>query len=136
MLFSASGDPCKTNPKAAPCNPSENCQLFSVDTLGGHLQQLTRFSDGEQSMGGCQNLKPRPFGCFAAIFGHDRHTDTIVFDSSCDPLGTNPEGDQIFAMEFDGTGLRQLTHTHSLEIADDGTVSAELPGPAAYPGGP
>jgi hypothetical protein len=37
-FFRASADPFGTN-------PSENCQLFSVDTLGAHLRQLTTFQE-------------------------------------------------------------------------------------------
>lgn len=40
-VFRASADPLGTN-------GSENCQLFSIDTLGAHLRQLTHFRDGEQ----------------------------------------------------------------------------------------
>src|SRR5262249_41199474 len=37
VFFSASADPFAVN-------PSHNCQLFSVDSLGNDLRQLTRFS--------------------------------------------------------------------------------------------
>jgi hypothetical protein len=59
-------------------------------------------------------------------------TRTILIDSSCDPFGTNPNGDQLFAMRPDGSGLRQLTHTRGFVTEADGTVDVELPGPAAY----
>jgi hypothetical protein len=56
-----------------------------------------------------------------------------VFYSSCDPLGTNPNGGQAFAMCPDGTGLQQLTHTRGMVNEPDGSVSVELPGPFAFP---
>ena len=62
----------------------------------------------------------------------DARTGTLVFVSSCDPFGTNPNGQQIFAMRPDGTGLRALTDTHSVVRNPDGSVEAELPGPWAY----
>jgi hypothetical protein len=56
----------------------------------------------------------------------------MLFGSSCDPVGGNPFGDQIFAMRPDGSGLRQLTATRGLTTDPDGTVHVELPGPFAY----
>jgi hypothetical protein len=56
----------------------------------------------------------------------------VVFLSSCDPLGTNPFGEQIFAVRSDGSGLRQLTAMRGMEVDADGTVRVELPGPFAY----
>ena len=44
----------------------------------------------------------------------DSKTRTVVFYSSCDPLGTNPFGGQLFAMRPDGSDLRQLTHTRGV----------------------
>src|SRR5438132_1355423 len=44
-------------------NPSENCQLFSVDTLGGDLRQLTEFRESiGRSHIGCDEGGPP--GCF------------------------------------------------------------------------
>ncbi len=52
------------------------------------------------------------------------------------PLATrstqNPNGGQIFAIQPDGTGLRQLTDSRGLVKEADGTYSGELPGPWAY----
>jgi hypothetical protein len=62
----------------------------------------------------------------------DRVTGTVLFGSSCDPVGGNPFGDQIFAMRSDGSGLRQLTATSGMTIDPDGTVRVEIPGPFAY----
>lgn len=53
-FFQASADPFGTN-------PTENCQLFSVDTLGSSMRQLTRFGQSERSSFGCF-LFPPP-GC-------------------------------------------------------------------------
>ncbi len=59
----------------------------------------------------------------------DRGTGSIVFDSSCDPFGTNPYGSQAFAMRPDRTGLRQLTSARGLREGGDGSLAVELPGP-------
>lgn len=56
-----------------------------------------------------------------------------MFSASCDPVGANPFGDQIFAMRPDGTGLRQLTNARGMTTDPDGTVHVELAGPFAYP---
>ena len=50
-LFNASADPFGAN-------RNNNCQFFSVDTLGGDLRQLTGFDEGQPAMGGC-NLADR-----------------------------------------------------------------------------
>ena len=62
----------------------------------------------------------------------DQVTGTVLFSASCDPVGANPFGEQLFAMRPDGTGLRQLTNARGLTIDPDGTVHVELPGPFAY----
>ena len=62
----------------------------------------------------------------------DEETGAVVFDSSCDPFGTNPDGDLLFAMRPDGSGMRELTHTRGFVVEPDGTVHAELSGPFAY----
>jgi hypothetical protein len=59
-------------------------------------------------------------------------TRTLVFYSTCDPFGTNPNGGQIFAIEPDGTGLRQLTDPAGPVTRPDGTVTKQLPGPWDY----
>jgi hypothetical protein len=41
-------------------------------------------------------------------------------------------GDQIFAVRPDGTGLRQLTSLRGAQTLADGTLLVELPGPANY----
>jgi hypothetical protein len=65
----------------------------------------------------------------------DRVTGTVLFGSSCDPVGANPFGEQLFAMRLDGSGLRQLTATRGMTTDSDGTVRVEMVGPFAYPVG-
>ena len=62
----------------------------------------------------------------------DPVTQAVAFDSTCDPLGANPYGDQIFAMRPDGSGLRQLTDAAGYTTNPDGSFRVELPGPFAY----
>ena len=122
VLFGASANPLREN-------PDEICQLFSIDTFGVHLRQLTHLPwDGRPptgcgSSGGPVNI--------SRLF-LDPITGTVLFQSSCDPVGANPFGEQLFAMRPDGTGLRQLTNARGLTIDPDGTVHVELPGPFAY----
>jgi hypothetical protein len=131
VFFTASADP----PELHGSNPSETCQFFSVDSLGGDLRQLTSFGDGTHSVNGCNFFPP---GCTSvgANWGlansQDPLTGTLVFYSTCDPFGTNPNGGQLFAMEPDGSGLRQLTSARGMVPAADGGVDVELPGPTAY----
>jgi len=124
VFFTASADPFGAN-------PSENCQLFSIDRLGGHLRQVTRFREGARSVDGCANLPPP--GCNVQVTTQDPVTRTVVFQSSCDPFGTTPNGgSQIFAMREDGSRLRQLTDTRGAVMGTDGSLTVELPGPWAY----
>jgi hypothetical protein len=129
VLFSASADPLGTN-------PTENCQIFSIDRSGGDLRQLTDFrevADGERSALGCSFL-PKPLGCGAYSARPDARTGAILFYSMCDPLGTNPNGGQVFAMHADGTGLRQLTTTSGYMRDASGIVRVEMLFPFAWPG--
>ena len=112
-------------------NPSENCQIFSVDRNGGDLRQLTHFRQGDHSAYGC-SATALPPGCTVQDVGQDFETGTLVFYSSCDPLGTNPNGGQVFTMRPDGTELRQLTESRGVVTEPDGGVTVELPGPAVY----
>jgi hypothetical protein len=121
-FFRASADPLGTN-------PTENCQLFSIDTLGRRLRQVTNFNRGGSTSKSCLYLR-RP-GCILEGARQDPATRSVVFHSSCDPLGTNPYGGQVFAMRPGGAGLRQLTAARGFTTAG-GTVHVELPGPFAY----
>ena len=134
VFFEASADPFGEN-------PSQNCQLFSIDRLGANLRQLTNFREKvagyeiEHSVQGCLT-SALGLGCAAYVgapFGQqDPWSRSLIFYSNCDPLGTNPNGAQIFTMRPDGSGLRQLTESRGLVKEADGTYSGELPGPFAY----
>jgi hypothetical protein len=128
VFFEASADPFGEN-------PSRNCQLFSIDRLGANLRQLTDFHETEHSVLGCLS-GGLGLGCalyIGAPFGRqDPWSRTLIFYSNCDPLRTNPNGAQVFAIQPDGSGLRQLTDSRGLVREADGTYSGELPGPWAY----
>lgn len=120
VFFNASADPLGTN-------PSNNCQIFSIDRTGANLRQLTSFSETEHSDNGCWYGLRR--GCTADFLWQDPVTQNLVFNSDCDPFGQGYYGAQIFAMRPDGSGLRQLTDTRGWK----GTgYPLELPGPFAY----
>jgi hypothetical protein len=51
-----------------------------------------------------------------------------VFDSTCDPIGTNPYGAQLFSVRPDGSRLRVLTHAKGFVSHPDGSVAVELVG--------
>jgi hypothetical protein len=123
--FTASADPLGEN-------PSEHCQIFSIDTLGTRLRQLTHFRDRDRTDAGCGFNDPYIPGCTIGPVYQDEVTKTIVFYSSCDPFGSGIYGGQVFSMRPDGTGLRQLTTLRGLVREADGAVSVELPGPVAY----
>jgi len=124
------------NPPELGTNPLHNCQLFSIERTGRDLRQLTNFSVGGLSERGCTATNPGP-GCIiyssSNRLGTDPATGSILFASTCDPFGTNPNGDEVFAIEPDGTNLRQLTHTRGFVEQADGSVTVEFPGPAASP---
>ena len=126
VFFAASADPGGTN-------PAENCQIWSTDRNGGDLRQLTQLQEGSVSVAGCLGLQQPPNGCAAALLSVDTQTDDLVFASSCNPLGANPYGFQVFAMHQDGTGLRQLTDARGFTV-DGGVISFQLPYPVAHPG--
>jgi hypothetical protein len=129
ILFAASADPFQKN-------PTNTCQFFSIDPLGGGLRQLTRFDSGAPSPNGCQGLSiPPTCGTTPdSPLSLDVAGRTLMFPSNCDPFGQNLVGSQIFAMHPDGSGLRQVTHYRGTQTASDGTVSAEIPGPIAFSG--
>jgi len=125
VYVTASADPLGTN-------PSYNCQMFSIDRLGSDLRQLTNFREIEHSVVGCSSQQ-LGLGCVVrGPLWQDPRSRAVVFYSGCDPLGTNPNGGQVFAMQPDGSGLRQLTDSRGLVFESDGTIIGELPGPWAY----
>jgi len=130
-FFVASADPLGTN-------PFEECQIFSVDTVGGGLRQVTHFDPRTRN----RAVIPACFGAdrphcsigagYYRVVVQDPVTKAVVFESSCDPFDTNPNGGQIFAMRPDGGGLRQLTEAAGITHYPDGSIRVELPGPFAY----
>jgi len=123
IYFRASADPLGTN-------QSENCQLFSINRTGADLRQLTNFGESEHSSHGCY-FYPGATGCAVQKLFQDRRNRSLVFYSDCDPLGTNPNGSQVFSMRPDGSELRQLTDSRGLVFESDAAIG-ELPGPWAY----
>jgi hypothetical protein len=125
VFFVATADPLGEN-------PDELCQVFSVDKFGGGLRQETRLPFDGRPYRGC--YPGDDTGCTIEPFSllPDRLTGTLAFGSSCDPLGRNRFGSQIFSMRPDGSGLRQLTATRGRTIDPDGTLHVEIPGPLAY----
>jgi hypothetical protein len=129
VLFTGSANP-------SGGNPAEICQLFSVSKHGGDLRQLTHLpSDGRPS-NGCAFAFETACSISPLFMAMDPITGTVLFTSSCDPVGRNPFGDQLFAMRPDGTGLRQLTNVRGMTTDPDGTVHVQLPGPVAYHSAP
>jgi hypothetical protein len=131
-FFFASADPFGDN-------PSENCQVFSINRHGRGLRQVTHFRHTDKSDIGCGSL-PAGDGCFFTLAFLDPVTQAVVFSTTCDPFCTRKHGEapcdlggNIFAMRPDGTGLRQLTHASTVTPIDGG-VRVELPGPWAYSG--
>jgi hypothetical protein len=125
VIFLASANPTGEN-------PAEICQIFSVDKEAFHPpRQLTHLPSDGRPAAGCRYSS---FGTACDIVNVflDRITGTVLFLSSCDPVGGNPFGDQLFAMRPDGTGLRELTATRGMTTDPDGTVHVELPGPVVY----
>jgi hypothetical protein len=138
-FFLGSGDPLGKNDPLGG-NPNNICQMFSVDTLSGGLRQITHFAGRYPGIPGCfwygQFLHP-DHTCgigqtYYRTFFQDPVTEAIIFDTSCDPLGTTALGEQIFAMRPNGEGLRQLTDAAGFTTNPDGSIQAELPGPYAY----
>jgi hypothetical protein len=128
-FFLASADPRGTNPDGY-------CQIFSIDALGGEQpRQLTHLDSRVcrplSDYRGCFHTAGIGYGYYRVVF-QDPITQSVVFDSTCDPLGTNRNGSQVFAMRPDGTGLRQLTDAAGVTTGPDGSVRVELPGPFAY----
>lgn len=117
----------------------------TIGTYGRGLRQLTHLPfDGGRSYGCRGSAWPIGFpsspGTACAItWGTvflDTVTGAILFQSSCDPVGGAPFGEQVFAIEPDGAGLRQLTTARGMVTDPDGTLRVELYGPIAYPSRP
>ena len=124
MFFEASADPFGTN-------PGEHCQIFSVNTRGGGLRQLTRLRDEDDRPSAVGCFTPLPGACSIDRYFADRRTGAVTFTSSCDPVGRNPYRYQVFSMRRDGSGLGQLTTARGRQIDPDGTMHVELPGPVS-----
>ena len=126
VFFVASENPLGTN-------PSEQCQWFSIDRLGGDLRQLTFFEMVGDRRRNC--LDAAAPGCSIADFGElDLITGALMFASACDPVGSNPNGvEQLFAMRPDGSGLTQLTRMQGMIHHADGSIDVEMAGPARIP---
>jgi hypothetical protein len=122
VYFTASADPFGTN-------PSENCQIFSIEPFGRDLRQLTFFRESAaHAANGCFGGR-RPNGCRIDFNGfnpsQNPHTGTIFFRSTCDPFGDNPNGGQLFAMQPDGSDLRQLTNARGFVRGANNTFEVE-----------
>jgi len=126
VFFQASANPLGEN-------PAEICQVFSTNIFGGDLRQLTRLPSDGRPANGCYSLLGA-VACGVDLFSlvPDPVTRTVLFESGCDPIGGNPDGNQLFAMRPDGSGLRQVTATRGLTTDADGTIHVEIPGPFAY----
>jgi cysteine-rich repeat protein len=115
-------------------NPDGFCQIFSMNTQAGGLRQVTHLNSRvcPPRLGqGCFQVNGIGYGYYRIVF-QDPVTEAVIFDSACDPLGANRDGDQLFAMRPDGSGLRQLTGTSGITTNPDGSIRVELPGPFAY----
>ena len=114
-------------PDPLDTNPSHDCQIFSIDPLTRDLRQVTFFHEGGDHYAACWGDR-RPNGCridFPYLTAQQPMTGTIYFRSTCDPLGLNPNGAQLFAIQPDGTGLQQLTDARGFVQGDDRTVEVE-----------
>ncbi len=88
-------------------NAEGNFEIFAVLADGTNLRQLTSAASGASRA---------PW-----IAGQGSR---IAFQSSADLTGGNPDGgDEIFAIEWDGTGLRQLTNSR-ISIFEDAVSQA------------
>jgi hypothetical protein len=126
-FFMASANPLGTN-------PTENCQLFSINPRHGQLRQLTRFHDEERMNAGCGGVVAGAACTITSGGSQDRETGFIGFASQCDLFGRNPYGEQIFSIRPDGSGLRQITSFRGRELLPDGSVHVELSGPVIQAG--
>lgn len=128
VVFMTSADP-------VGANPFHNCQLFRISPLGLGLRQTTHFDPGRRSEEGCQIGSLPGCGIRPVNELESQASRALPFYSDCDPLGTNPNGSQVFTVRWKGSGLRQITHTRGATTAADGSiVEVEIPGPVARGG--
>jgi hypothetical protein len=112
-------------------NPLRNCQIFRVSSYGERLRQLTHFGT-VRSVKGCI-IGDGP-GCAIHFVSQEDLSRGHLFYSDCDPFVTNPGGSQVFAIDLDGSGLRQLTSTPATRTHPDGSFETEFVGPTARGG--
>jgi len=124
VFFAATADPLGENPTGM-------CQLFAIAPFTARLQQLTHFPDDGRNRLGCL-ATGLGVSCTVQGVTADSRSDLVSFVGQCDPVGRNPDGQQIFAMRSNGTGLRQLTSFRGIEEMPDGTVHVELGGSLAF----
>jgi hypothetical protein len=114
VYFTASADPLGTN-------PSYGCQIFSIDPISRDTRQVTFFE--------CEGSGRSTRGCFGRCRVNtpliSSATGTLYFESLLDPLGQNPRIWQVFAIEPDGSGLRQLTDARGFVLSPDGRHEVE-----------
>jgi len=123
VYFTASADPLGGN-------PSHDCQIFSIDPLTREMRQVTFFHEDGDHVAACFGGR-QPNGCThifppGAPSVQEPVTGTIYLASQCDPLGLNPNGRNLFAIQPDGTGLRQLTSARGFSQGADRTVDADM----------
>ena len=117
VYFTASADPLGRN-------PSHDCQIFSVEPLTRDLRQVTSFHEGGDRTAACRGGKQGD-GCSFGLVGQNGVAGTIYFMSQCDPLGLNPNGRQLFAIQPDGTGLQQVTNARGFVRGAGRTMEVE-----------
>jgi len=126
VYFTASADPLGSN-------PSHDCQMFSMQPVTRDLRQVTLVHGGGDPIAGCAfGVGVGADGCASgfAMGGtppQNPATGTIYFWSQCDPLGLNPNGQNLFAIQPDGTGLHQVTNARGFVRGADRTVEVEMP---------
>ena len=100
IVFAGSGDPLGSNADGG-------FEIFAVNDDGTGLRQLTASSEG--------------YSDHPVISGGGA---TVAFQSTADLTGSNPGGPKIFVVQWDGTGLLQITASGSSatspSITDDG----------------
>jgi hypothetical protein len=124
-LFTTTADPLGSN-------GDHNRQIFSIDTLGRRLRQLTRGHRWSGHLPCGARFGDRVRGCQNYPALQDPATNAIVFLSGCDLLSSGAFGGQLYAMRQDGSRLRQLTAAGGCTTDAPRAVTTELPGPFGY----